>query len=46
MARTKLYTVRREICITPEQEKEIRRIAKEKNLTINQVIRNIIESCI
>lgn len=44
MTRKKLYTIRRDINITPEQEKKLERLAKEKNLRVNQVVRDTIDA--
>lgn len=41
--RSKLYNKRVEICITEKQKMKLSLIAKEKELTINQLIRILIE---
>lgn len=46
MARKKLYTVRREVCLTPAQDKKLEELAEKEGLTVNQVIRNIVEASI
>ncbi len=41
--RGKLYTERMEICLTGHQRKRLKVIADKQNLTVSQVIRNLIE---
>ena len=43
MSRSALYTKRLDLCLTEEQKKKIEKIAKRKELTVNQVIRNMID---
>lgn len=41
--RNKLYTARVEINITPRQKEQLERIARKRDLTVNQLIREMIE---
>lgn len=40
--RNKLYTKRLEICITAEQKTKLEKWAKDEQITVNQLIREII----
>lgn len=42
MSRNKLYKVRMDICITPEQRKLVKEMAKKYNKTMNEIIREAI----
>lgn len=44
MSRNKLYTERLEICTTPNQRKKLEKVAAEAEITVNQVVRELIDS--
>ncbi len=44
MSRDKLFIERFEVCLTKEQRKSLEKAAKESGMTMNEVIRDLINS--
>lgn len=42
MSRNKLYQSRIELCLTPQQKKELENAARKKSMRVNELIRLII----
>lgn len=44
MSRNKLFVVRMEICLTKEQKKKLEKASKDASMTMNEVVRDLINS--
>lgn len=44
MARDKMYSERFELCLTPKQKAKLLKISKNEGMTMNEIIRDLINS--
>lgn len=43
MSRNKIYTSRIELCVTKKQKDKVKKAAKRNQITVNQIIRDMID---